>query len=141
MNTLPTLLMTVGLPRSGKSTWARSTGLPVVNPDSIRLALHGQRFVKQAEGMVWTVAHLMVDALFLAGHRTVILDATNVTAFRRAEWQSPDYFQAYVLFDTPMDECIRRAHATGQSDLEPVIRRMNSQLNWPVTDVKLRQGA
>ena len=35
------LIVMVGLPRSGKTTWARKQGYPIVNPDSIRLAFHG----------------------------------------------------------------------------------------------------
>src|SRR5690554_6874569 len=31
------LICTVGLPRSGKTTWARKQSYPIVNPDSIRL--------------------------------------------------------------------------------------------------------
>ena len=38
------IIVTVGLPRSGKTTWAREQGYPIVNPDSIRLSLHGKRF-------------------------------------------------------------------------------------------------
>ncbi len=30
------LILTVGLPRSGKTTWALEQGWPIVNPDSIR---------------------------------------------------------------------------------------------------------
>ena len=42
--------------RSGKTTWARQQGVPIVNPDAIRPALHGQRFEPRAESVVW--AHL-----------------------------------------------------------------------------------
>ena len=83
-----TLILTVGLPRSGKSSWARCQGYPVVNPDSIRLRLHGQVFAPQAEPFVWAVAHLMVESLFEAGHSTVILDATNISRRRRRGWRT-----------------------------------------------------
>jgi predicted kinase len=33
------LILTVGLPRSGKTTWAKQQGVPMVNRDAIRLAL------------------------------------------------------------------------------------------------------
>lgn len=130
-----TLIMTVGLPRSGKSTWAREYAAqhntPVVNPDSIRLALHGQAFVASAEPMVWAVAHLMVSSLFKAGHATVILDATNITEHRRKDWRSREWMCHYVCFTAPRDECIRRARAQGQEELVPIIERMASSLEWP----------
>lgn len=82
-----TLIMTVGLPRSGKSTWAMQQGHPVVCPDAIRMALYGQPFIKEAESIVWATAKLMVAALFEAGHDTVILDGTNLTSKYRDEWK------------------------------------------------------
>ncbi len=86
------LVLMVGLPRSGKTTAARYISTqwqaPIVNPDAIRLALHGQAFYPQAEPMVWAIAKTMVRSLFLAGHDTVIVDACNNTKKRRAEWKS-----------------------------------------------------
>lgn len=126
-----TLIMTVGLPRSGKSTWAREQTLPVVCPDAIRLALHGQPFVAEAEPFVWAIAKTMVRALFLAGHETVILDATNTTQRRRDEWRSSEWDLAPVLFDTPVAVCIKRAQASGRADLVPVIERMAAAFERP----------
>jgi predicted kinase len=106
-----TLIMTVGLPRSGKSTWAKKQNLPIVNPDSTRLALHGQRFTGAAEPMVWAIAHYMVESLFLAGHAIVILDATNTTKARRDEWKSKKWIRTYCISNTPIEVCIERATA------------------------------
>src|SRR5690606_41614342 len=80
-----TLIATVGLPYAGKTSWAMLQGHPIVCPDAIRLALHGERYLPAAERMVWVLAHYMVRALFEAGHHTVILDATNTTEERREE--------------------------------------------------------
>lgn len=119
-----TLILTVGLPRSGKSTWAKKKGFPIVNPDSVRLALHGQAFVSEAEEMVWTISHYMVRALFLSGHDFVIVDATNTTRARREKWKSPDWRRVYQVFHTDQQTCIQRAIAGDQTDLVPVIERM-----------------
>lgn len=131
------LILTVGLPRSGKSTWARKSGCPVVNPDSIRLALHGHVFLKKAEPHVWAIAHTMVEALLLTGHDAVILDATNISPHRRAEWQSPLWTCKYVCFPTSKEECIRRALDPDdfRDDLVPIIERMAKDLVWPTAEV------
>lgn len=121
------LIATVGLPRSGKSTWARSQSYPIVNPDSIRLALHGQRYWAPAEPFVWAMAKAMVRALFLAGHRHVILDATNMSRKRRDEWQSEEWGTFFKLFCETALVCKERAKATGQDDLLPVIDRMAAE--------------
>lgn len=120
-----TLILTVGLPRSGKSTWARAQSYPIVNPDAIRLAIHEQRFLLSAEPYVWTVARTMVKALFLAGHDTVILDATNTTKKRREEWLTTgEWWLRYHVVDTPEAECLRRAEATGDQEILPIIKKM-----------------
>ncbi len=128
--TTPYLLFAAcGLPRSGKTTrlraLSRDHGAPIVNPDSIRLALHGQRFVPEAERFVWATAHCMVQSLFLAGHPLVLVDATNTTRKRRQEWQSTDWQTVFLVMDTPREECLRRAGDDEQIKL--VIERMAAQ--------------
>jgi predicted kinase len=125
-----TLILTVGLPRSGKSTWARRQGVPVVCPDAIRLALHGQRFQALAEPLVWAIARVMVRALFLAGHGRVVVDATHVTRKRRDFWLADGGEQWAVLhvpFPADREECVRRARAMGDEEIIPVIERMAAE--------------
>jgi len=122
-----TLTLTVGLPRSGKSTWARRAGVPIVNPDSIRLALHGQRYAPAAEPMVWAIAKYMVHSLFLAGHDHVVVDATNTTEKRRRFWDSDLWAVDYVSIATSKEACIARARAENDLEIIPVIERMAEQ--------------
>ena len=125
------LTLTVGLPKSGKSTWAREQGVPIVNPDAIRLALHGNRFIGKAEPFVWAIAHVMVHALFLAGHKHVILDATNTTRKRRDEWKSDHWRRAVQIFGASLPTCVYRARAHGDEEIVPVIHRMAEQYEPP----------
>lgn len=127
----PTLTLTVGLPRSGKSTWAVTQGVPVVNPDAIRHVLHGQPFRAEAEPMVWGIAKTMVRALFAAGHRHVILDATNLTPQRRIEWMDSAYQRKYAVFRTSKEVCIKRAFDQQYTELIPVIERMSKSMHLP----------
>ncbi len=121
------LTLTVGLPQSGKTTWAKQAGRPIVSPDAIRLALHGKAFLKEAEPLVWAIARYMVAALFLAGHSHVIVDACNISEKRRREWQDERWSLSFKEFDTPADVCIERALAAGRPDLVPVIQRMAAE--------------
>ncbi len=132
---MPTLTLLVGLPRSGKSTWAREQyGVPIVCPDAIRLALHGQSFVATAEPMVWAIARLMAASLFLAGNETVILDACNVTKARRLEWVDERWDTSPRVFEEDAETCKARAIATDREDLLPVIDRMADEFEWPEED-------
>ena len=120
---MKTLMMTVGLPRSGKTTWARAQGHPIVNPDSIRLNLYGHRYWPRGEKHVWAIARTMVESLFDAGHDVVILDATNITKKRRLDWIG-SWEIACKIIDTPADVCIQRALVNDDNEIVPVIKRM-----------------
>jgi predicted kinase len=121
------LICNVGLPRSGKTTWSKSMLLPIVNKDAIRLALHGQRYIQESEGWVHQMALTMIKSLFLAGHDTVILDATNITKKRRDDWLSDDWDTHFKLFNTSKEVCIERAMETFDYVIIPVIERMSDQ--------------
>ena len=121
------LICMVGLPRSGKTTVARALRYPIVNRDSIRLALHGYRYIAEAEELVAAITKIMVKALFLAGHRTVVVDETNTTRKRRNFWRSEDWRTRYFHIKTSPLICHDRATAEGDQEIMPIIDRMASQ--------------
>jgi predicted kinase len=127
----PTLILLVGLPYSGKSTLARQLALPTVCPDEIRLALHGQRFEPRSEPFVWAIARIMVAALFGSGHDHVVLDATNTTAKRRAEWIDERWELRAIEVATPADECLARAGMAHDHQIVDVIDRMAKNYEPP----------
>lgn len=122
-----TLYITVGLPRAGKSTWCREMGWPIVNPDSIRLSIHGKEFDAKHEQLVWWTTKIMVESLFCAGNDKVILDSTMMTHARRQEWKAPEYEIVYVIFKTSQQVCEGRAVAEGRPHMVGVIQRMAAQ--------------
>lgn len=128
----PTLILTVGLPRSGKSTWARSQGFPIVCPDEIRKALHGQRFAKEAEPFVWAIAKVMVTALFASGHRAVIVDATHIKKAWRDTWKDPRWINKFEVICVDQEEAVRRAKVLGDLEIIPIIEKMAAEFE-PVT--------
>lgn len=127
------LIVMSGLPRSGKSTIAKKLGYPIVNPNAVRLALYAQPYIFSAERMIWTMAYYMVESLFLAGHNTVILDATNLTRKRREEWISDSWIRVFYIVKTSKDICIERAKNGNRYDLVSVIEKMHESYE-PITE-------
>ncbi|AGL20592.1 AAA family ATPase [Actinoplanes sp. N902-109] len=109
------LLITRGLPASGKTTFARKLQPQVVrvNRDDLRRMLHGRRLYTQwAEGQVTHAQRAAVQAL-LRAHASVIVDDTNLRQKTVREWAElaarfGASFEVHDFTDVPVEECIRR---------------------------------
>jgi predicted kinase len=130
-----------GLPYSGKSTEARRLskkyGWPIVNPDAVRVALHGSRFLAVMEPWVWLITFLMVKVMHLTGYDTVIVDACNNTRKRRDEWRrvSPEDVEILLVpVWTSSSECIERAAKNNDQEIIPQIGRMAQEYELPGLD-------
>lgn len=107
------LILTVGLPQSGKSTWANESGHPIVNRDAIRKTLGGTIRYFNEEKRVSEIERLMVESLFNAGHDTVVLDSTHLRPIYRTSWEKfakeLNYAVHLQQFYTSLEVCIQRA--------------------------------
>ena len=127
------LLITRGLPASGKTTFARKLQPSVVrvNRDDLRRMLHGRRlFTQWAEGQVTAVQRATVEAL-LRAKADVIVDDTNLRARTVREWAElaarfQATFEVHDFTDVPLEECLRRDAARPEDERvgEEGIRRM-----------------
>ena len=120
------LIITVGLPRSGKTTWCKEQPYPVVNPDAVRKTLGCYPFDKNRESEVWGLVEKMINTLFNYGYKNVILDSCNVSP-RRSKWEGKGFYCEYKIFKTDVETCKNRAIKLGQFDLLDMLDRMNSE--------------
>ncbi|MCK5611408.1 hypothetical protein KAR91_56580 [Candidatus Pacearchaeota archaeon] len=124
-----TLILMMGLPRSGKTTLAKKISTdcgtaPIVNPDSVRLCLHGDRYIQSAEKFIWAIVDIMIRSLFMAGHKYVIVDGCHNTKKRRLEWAYGDWRILYAPVDTSREICLKRARDVDDQRIIPHIERM-----------------
>src|SRR5687767_645711 len=147
---MPRLIITRGLPASGKTTFARKLqpGVVRVNRDDLRRMLHGDRlYTTWAEGQVTAVQRAQIEAL-LRARADVCVDDTNLSSRLVREWAEMAArlgatFEVHDFTDVPVDECVRRDADRPESERvgEEAIRRMHERylagrtLPLPVPDV------
>ena len=131
------LILTVGLPRAGKSSWSKTTGHPIVSADAIQYAVCGKQLlpIDSFYDMSDTIVKYMIKSLFLAGHDTLIYDACNHLIERRLYWvdwcNKNGYISDYKYFDTSMEVCQERAKGFKNADwLIPRIKEMSDEFEY-----------
>lgn len=131
---IPVLLMMIGLPGSGKSTYAKEIaadpeGLhPVIlSSDELRKELFGDDEDQSHNAQVFDELHKRVMENLKNGV-SVIYDATNIDKKRRVSFlqsiQKIDCIKTAVAVMTPYDVCVKRCKNRDRKVPEYVIRRM-----------------
>ncbi len=139
------LIFLVGLPRSGKSTYAHSwaierPGRAIISGDSFRKALHGHAYIPEAEATVYSMMDVAAKSLLSEGI-DVVIDETCTTEMTLMRYYRIDLEAEPVFINTPADECRKRAIDSHKTYLIPVIDRLQKQheylvKNW--TEISFR---
>ena len=132
------LIYTVGLPASGKSTWARK--YVIQNQDTVRVSrddlrnMRGCYWLPQQEDMITQWENACIGEALGHGYN-VIVDATNLNpkTVKNLEELAKAY-EAEIevkVFDTSLDICIMRDSCREDYVGEKVIREMSNKYNFP----------
>lgn len=133
------LTVLVGLPASGKSTWAKEfagTAI-IVSTDDLRQKLTGDAADQSRNGDVWRQAY-ETAAYWLTVGKNVIFDATNCGKRDRRNivrtlGRCAKQINA-VYFNTPLEECKRRNQKRERKVPDEVYLRMVSRLSVPTKE-------
>ncbi len=138
--TKPKIIFTVGPPRSGKTEFAKwllknpeviptdnTLGLVLIDEDSIRLALTGQRFVQESEELVRATKHLMIKSLLSQGYAVIVSDTHSLEASFYPLFEM-DKNATPVFLKYNKAGCTKRAKECDSYDLIPVIKRITKNI-------------
>ena len=133
----PKIMIMMGLPASGKSTWIKkhSKDYVVVELDWIRKDVFGHQFHRNAEPFVIGFGKSMVRMLLEQG-KNVILDSTCLPEFIRNEWikLASDYCAdiTVVHVTTDLKTCIKRDKMRGKKKVGKDVITNLSTLYQPI---------
>lgn len=129
MSTLYTL---VGLPGSGKSTYASEKKECItVSSDAIRKELFGDEATQGDNAKIFSIVHERIKEELKKGN-DVIFDATNINPRNRKKVFDDDAdMNVAVYFNTPVEECKKRNGSRERVVPEYVIDRMAKHMIPP----------
>lgn len=123
------LFITVGFPRSGKSTFVeklrRERKIVVVGGDQCRDVLFGGVYTKEGNTVILGIMESMVR-LLLAQDQDVIIDGIHLTRFEREWWarvgKEHDSKVTFLWINTPLEICLTRNKESCKLPSETLIK-------------------
>ncbi len=150
-----TVVLAIGLPGSGKSSWFKRHNIHPLSSDLLRELLFDDAQEQRFQDLVFSNLRSMLKARLVARRPMNYVDATNLTPHDRSSWiklaKDYGYDVQGVFFDVPLEVCMERHQRRGRAVPEDIMRKMAGKLKAPtfeegfskitVVRVKQKEGA
>lgn len=132
------VVLAVGLPGSGKSTWFKRHSVVPLSSDMVRHLLFDNPTEQRYQDLVFGTLRSLLRARLIARMPMNYVDATNLSPKERRHWirMAKDFgYDAHaVYFDVPMEVCMDRNLRRNRVVPEDVMHRMAAKLRPPTFD-------
>jgi predicted kinase len=129
------VVLAIGLPGSGKSSWFKRHNLIPLSSDLVRGLLFDDATEQRFQDLVFSSLRSLLRARLLAGRPMNFIDATNLSPKERHSWikMAHDFgYEAHaVFFDVPTEVCMERNRKRSRNVPDDVMLRMAQKLRPP----------
>jgi predicted kinase len=129
------LVITVGLPGSGKSTYLARLGVNAISSDEIRRLIADNPHDQTMNARIFSVVRYLIRQRIAAGRPVTYVDATHLTPWERKPYvilaQRYGCILQALFFDIPAETCIARNRARQRMVPEEAIRKMAQSMVPP----------
>jgi predicted kinase len=129
------VVLAIGLPGSGKTTWFKRRGVTPLSSDMLRSILFDSITEQRYQGLVFSTLRSLLRARLIAKMPWNYVDATNLSPHERRQWikmaRGFGYEAQAVFFDVPLELCLERNRKRERQVQEDVMRQMASKLKPP----------
>jgi predicted kinase len=130
-----TVVLAIGLPGSGKSSWFKRHNIHPLSSDLLRELLFDDAQEQRFQDLVFSNLRSMLKARLIARRPMNYVDATNLTPHDRHSWiklaKDYGYDVQGVFFDVPLEVCLERHQRRGRAVPEDIMRKMAGKLKAP----------
>lgn len=130
-----TVVLAIGLPGSGKSSWFKRHNIRPLSSDLLRELLFDDAQEQRFQDLVFSNLRSMLKARLVARRPVNYVDATNLTPHDRNSWikLAKDYgYDVHGLyFDVPVELCLERNQKRERVVAEDIMRKMAAKLKAP----------
>ena len=129
------VVLAVGLPGSGKSSWFKRHSVTPLSSDLLRSLLFDDPAEQRFQDLVFSNLRSLLKARLISRRPMNYVDATNLTPQERHNWiklaKDFGYEVHAVFFDVPLEVCIERHQRRDRIVPEDVMRKMAAKLKPP----------
>jgi len=147
------VVLAIGLPGSGKSTWFKRRSVTPLSSDMLRNILFDNITEQRYQHLVFSTLRSLLRARLIARMPWNYVDATNLSPKERRHWihmaRGFGYETHAVFFDVPVEVCMERNQRRERIVPEEVMNRMAEKLKAPkfeegfakITVVRVKRAA
>ena len=129
------LIITVGLPGSGKTTYLARLGVNAISSDEVRRIIADDSLDQTMNARIFAVIRYLIRQRIAAGRPVTYVDATHLTPWERRPYvKLAERYSCKLealFFDVPIEVCIARNQGRDRIVPEAAIRKMAQRMVPP----------